>query len=205
MLPQAIQSLLDEYIPDPKPPLAFENTYTLLIAVLLSAQCTDERVNKVTKVLFKRANSPEKMMLLTVDEIQTIIRPCGLSRRKATAIKHLSEILVKKYKGEVPRTLKALETLPGVGHKTASVLLSQAFGKPAFPVDTHIFRVARRWGLSQKKTRQGVESDLKKLFPRKDWGRLHLQMILYARKYCPALRHNVKNCPICCLIAPKSM
>jgi endonuclease-3 len=194
---QGIQKLLDKYEPEPKPPLKFTNTFTLLIAVLLSAQCTDERVNKVTKILFKRADSPEKMMSLSVEEIQEIIRSCGLSLRKATAIKQLSEILVRRYKGQVPKTLKALESLPGVGHKTASVILTQAFNKPAFPVDTHIFRVARRWGLSEKKTRAGVEKDLKRLFPKKDWARLHLQIILYARKYCPAKKHDPKACPIC--------
>jgi len=194
---RGIQKLLDKYVADPKPPLKFNNTVTLLIAVLLSAQCTDERVNKVTKILFERADSAEKMMLLPLEVIQEIIRPCGLSLRKSTAIKGLSEILVKRYRGEVPKTLKALEELPGVGHKTASVILTQAFDKPAFPVDTHIFRAAHRWGLSQKKTREGVEKDLKRLFPKKDWARLHLQIILYARKFCPAKKHDLKGCPIC--------
>jgi endonuclease III len=196
-LTRGIQKLLDKYVPEPKIPLDFKSTYTLLIAVLLSAQCTDERVNKVTKILFQHADTAEKMMQLPLDLIQEIIRPCGLSLRKATAIKTLSEILVEKYKGKVPNTLEALEALPGVGHKTASVVLTQAFHEPAFPVDTHIFRSARRWGLSQKKTREGVEKDLKKLFPEKDWARLHLQITLYARKFCPAKKHEPKSCPIC--------
>ena len=197
MLPKEIQKILDYYVPDPQPSLKFTSTYTLLVAVLLSAQCTDERVNKVTKILFQKASTPEEMIRLFIEEIQDIIRSCGLSLRKATAIWQLSEILVKKYHAKVPKTLKALESLPGVGHKTASVVMAQAFSKPAFPVDTHIFRVAHRWGLSQKKTRTGVEADLKKAFLKKDWARLHLQMILFARKFCQAKKHLVKNCPLC--------
>lgn len=193
-------SLLNELIKEPKTPLFHTDAFTLLIAVLLSAQCTDERVNKVTPRLFAKASTPEKMAHLSVETIQESIRPCGLSSRKATSIKRLSKMLVDRFKGKVPSSLEELESLPGVGHKTASVILAQAFNIPAFPVDTHIFRSARRWGLSKKKTVQGVEEDLKKLFPKESWIRIHLQMILYARKFCPAKKHKIKDCPICCMV-----
>jgi endonuclease III len=191
-----IQSILDQYFPDPKPPLKHTDPYTLLIAVLLSARCTDAMVNKVTPRLFTKAMTPEQMIELTVDEIRHIIKPCGLSPTKAKNIWKLSEILVKKYKGRVPRSFKSLESLPGVGHKTASVVMTQAFGIPAFPVDTHIFRCAHRWGLSKGKRVEKVEADLKKIFPRKDWIKVHLQIIYFARKFCPA-RGKHLGCPIC--------
>ncbi len=194
---QWISSLLDDLFPHPKISLHYQDPYTLLIAVLLSAQCTDKRVNQVTPLLFRRADTPRKMCALTIDDIRHIIRPCGLSQRKAKAIWELSHILVDKHHGRVPRTLKALEALPGVGHKTASVVLTTAFHRPTFPVDTHIHRCAKRWGLSSGKSTQQTERDLKRLFPKKNWHRLHIQIILYARAYCPARGHHVEKCPIC--------
>lgn len=191
-----IAKILNKLYPHPKIPLHHNNAYTLLIAVLLSAQCTDERVNKITPRLFAKADTPEKMAKLSISEIKDIIRSCGLSERKAKAIHRLSEILLEKYHGKVPKSFEELEELPGVGHKTASVVMSQAFHKPAFPVDTHIFRCAKRWGLSKGKNVAAVEKDLKRLFPKKDWIKLHLQMIYFAREYCSALRHK-DNCPIC--------
>ncbi len=192
-----IQEILDEYFPAPAIPLVHKDPYTLLIAVLLSAQCTDARVNSVTPALFALADTPEKMMHKSVEEIQAIIRPCGLSERKAKAIKELSKQLVEEHKGKVPNTFDALEALPGIGHKTASVVMAQSFGIDAFPVDTHIHRLAKRWGLSKAKTVKMTEEDLKKVFPKKSWIRLHLQIIYYARSFCPALGHKVKDCPIC--------
>lgn len=197
---QKIKEILDELFPEPPIPLQHKSPYTLLIAVLLSAQCTDARVNLVTPMLFSKADTPEKMCRLTYDEIRDIIRSCGLSERKAKAIKDLSEILIREHQGMVPKTLIELEKLPGVGHKTASVVVAQAFGMPAFPVDTHIHRLAKRWGLSQAKSVEMTERDLKKLFNEDDWIRLHLQIIYYARRYCPARGHVTKDCPICCLI-----
>ncbi len=191
-----IQKILDHYFPDPKPPLHHTDTYTLLIAVVLSARNTDAKVNQITPHLFKKAKTPEEMVLLTVDEIREIIKPCGLSPTKAKNIHRLSEILIEKYNGKVPKSFEALESLPGVGHKTASVVMAQAFHVPAFPIDTHIFRCARRWGLSKGKTVEKVEEDLKKQFPRKDWIKVHLQIIYFARKFCPA-RGKHENCPIC--------
>ena len=191
-----IQKILEHYFPDPKPPLHHSDSYTLLIAVLLSARNTDAKVNQVTPHLFKLAKTPEEMVLLTVDEIREIIRPCGLSPTKAKNIHRLSEILIEKYQGRVPKSFEALESLPGVGHKTASVVMAQAFHVPAFPVDTHIFRCAHRWGLSRGKNVEKVEEDLKKLFPKKDWIKLHLQIIYFARKFCPA-RGKHEMCPIC--------
>lgn len=194
---KVIQKILQEYFPEPPIPLKHKDPYTLLIAVLLSAQCTDVRVNSVTPALFLRADTPEKMVQLSYEEIQQIIRPCGLSERKAKAIKDLSRILLDRYEGKVPPHLEALEELPGVGHKTASVVVAQSFGIAAFPVDTHIHRLAKRWGLSKATTVVMTERDLKKVFPKKDWIRLHLQIIYYARSFCPALRHQVAECPIC--------
>lgn len=194
---KVIKELLDHYFPEPAIPLLHKDPYTLLIAVLLSAQCTDERVNRITPHLFARADTPEKMLHLSYAEIQDIIRPCGLSDRKSRAIYDLSKILVEKFSGKVPDTFEALESLPGIGHKTASVIMAQVFHKSAFPVDTHIFRLAKRWGLSKGKTVQAVERDLKKTFNERDWIRLHLQIIYYARKYCPAIGHNEEKCPIC--------
>ncbi len=193
----SIQAVLDAYVPSPEIPLSHTDPYTLLIAVLLSAQCTDVRVNSVTPPLFKEASTPEQMIQLPVEEIEALIRTCGLYRTKAKAILALSHILVKKYKGKVPSTLKALEALPGVGHKTASVVLCQAFHKPAFPVDTHIHRCAKRWGLSQSRTLEETERDLKAFFPKSSWAKAHLQIILFARKYCPARAHNPSLCPMC--------
>lgn len=165
--------------------------------MLLSAQCTDERVNKTTPQLFEKADCPEKMMLLSKEEIQEIIRPCGLSSTKASHIKKLSEILHYQFDGKVPETFEELESLPGVGHKTASVVMTQAFNKPAFPVDTHIHRLAKRWKLSKGKNVVQTEKDLKACFLKKNWNKLHLQIIYFARKYCPARGHIVEKCPIC--------
>lgn len=198
---QIIQRILDEYFPNPAIPLHHKDPYTMLIAVLLSAQCTDARVNSVTPALFALADIPEKMSLIPYEKIQAIIRPCGLSERKAKAIKALSEILVQKYKGNVPQTIEELEELPGVGHKTASVVVAQCFGIDAFPVDTHIHRLAHRWGLSKAKNVAMTERDLKKAFPKKSWIKVHLQMIYYARSFCPALRHKIEQCPICSVLA----
>ena len=197
---ERIQKVLNELYPNPAIPLHHKDTYTLLIAVLLSAQCTDARVNQITPKLFAKADTPAQMIKLSVAEVQEVIRPCGLSERKARAIHRLSEILIEKYSGQVPLTLGELEDLPGVGHKTASVVMCQAFHQPAFPVDTHIFRCARRWGLSSGKTVAAVERDLKRLFPRKSWIKLHLQIIYFAREHCPALRHKGDKCPICSLL-----
>jgi endonuclease III len=188
---------LQEFFPSPAIPLLHQDPYTLLIAVLLSAQCTDARVNKVTPGLFAFADTPEKMAKLDVALIEKMIKTCGLYKQKASAIHRLSIILVEKFGGKVPKTFEELESLPGVGHKTASVVMSQAFQKLSFPVDTHIFRLARRWGLSLGKNVKEVEKDLKKIYPEKYWDRLHLQMIYYARKYCPAKGHRLENCPIC--------
>lgn len=195
----SIELLLDQYIPNPEIPLYFVNTYTLLIATLLSAQCTDERVNLVTKKLFLIADSPEKMVLLSQKELAEMIYPCGIANVKAENILKLSGILIEQFKGEVPSSFDLLEMLPGVGHKTASVIMVQAFGVPAFPVDTHIFRLARRWGLSAGSTVEKVEKDLKAFFPIEKWGKVHLQMVLFGRKYCKAKGHDLKVCPVCSL------
>lgn len=181
-----IQTELERLFPETPVPLDHSDAYTLLIAVLLSAQCTDERVNKITPLLFERANTPFAMVRLSVDEIRAIIRPCGLSPRKSQAIFTLSEILIEKYNGEVPADLNLLEELPGVGHKTASVVISQWFGEPAFPVDTHIHRLLTRWGITNGKNVEQTEKDAKKLFPRELWNKLHLQIIFYGRAYSPA-------------------
>jgi endonuclease-3 len=192
-----ILKILENYYPQTPVPLKHNSPYTLLIAVLLSAQCTDERVNKITPILFKKANTPIKMAKLKVSDIEKIIRPCGLSPQKSKAISKLSKILVSDFNSRVPRDLEALEALPGVGHKTASVLVSQAYGTPAFPVDTHIHRLAWRWGLSTGKNVKKTEEDLKKLFPIEKWNKLHLQIIFYGREFCPARGHNLENCIIC--------
>ncbi len=196
-----IAEILADLYPAPAIPLQHSSHYTLLIAVLLSAQCTDARVNLVTPKLFARANTPQKMCALEVAEIENLIRSCGLAPRKAKAIHQLSEIIVDKYGGEVPNSFEALESLPGVGHKTASVVMIQAFGEPAFPVDTHIHRCAKRWGLSEGKSVVQTERDLKKLFPRSTWNDLHLRMIYFAREHCPAVRHQADKCPICSWIS----
>ncbi|MCB9195817.1 MAG: endonuclease III [Flavobacteriales bacterium] len=177
---------LERLYPETPVPLDHKDPYTLLIAVLLSAQCTDVRVNQVTPFLFEKADNPFEMVKLDVEEIQQIIRPCGLSPRKSKAIYGLSEILIEKYKGEVPENMKLLEELPGVGHKTASVVMSQAFGEPAFPVDTHIHRLMYRWGFTNGKSVEQTEKDAKRLFPRELWNKLHLQIIFYGREYSPA-------------------
>lgn len=196
-LTQWIGDRLDQWVPDPQIPLLHQNPFTLLIAVLLSAQCTDQRVNQITPTLFALADTPEKMALLDPETVQVIIRPCGLSSTKSRAIVNLSKDLLSVYGGKVPESLEELEKLPGVGHKTASVVLAQAFHKPAFPVDTHIHRCAKRWHLSNGKNVVQTEHDLKKLFPKAEWSKRHLQIILFARAYCPARGHQEKKCPIC--------
>lgn len=192
-----IVKILEEKYPVVPIPLDHTSPYTLLIAVLLSAQCTDERVNKVTPALFELADTPFDMINVTVEQIKAIIRPCGLSPRKSQAIYDLSHILINKHGGEVPQSFEDLEELPGVGHKTASVVMSQAFGVPAFPVDTHIHRLAYRWKLSTGKSVDKTEKDLKRLFPRDLWNKLHLQIIFFGREYCPARGHDPEECPIC--------
>jgi len=177
---------LERLYPKTPVPLKHHDPYTLLIAVLLSAQCTDERVNQITPILFEKADTPSKMIQLPVETIKKIIRPCGLSPRKSEAISSLSEILLKKHNGNVPENMEALEELPGVGHKTASVVMSQAFGVPAFPVDTHIHRLMYRWGFSNGKNVVQTEKDAKRLFPKTLWNKLHLQIIFYGREYSPA-------------------
>ncbi len=192
-----IISVLQKEFPDTPVPLDHKDDYTLLIAVLLSAQCTDERVNKITPFLFAKADNPKDMLTLEVDEIREIIRPCGLSPRKSKAIYGLSEIIMEKHGGRVPASFEDLEALPGVGHKTASVVMAQAFNVPAFPVDTHIHRLMYRWGLSNGKNVEQTEKDAKRLFPKEIWNDLHLQIIFFGRKYCPARGHKAEDCPIC--------
>ena len=188
---------LKKLYPNPPIPLDHKDPYTLLIAVLLSAQCTDVRVNQVTPALFKLASTPKKMAKVPVESIREIIRPCGLSPRKSKAISELSRILMEKHDGKVPQDFEALEALPGVGHKTASVVMAQAFGVPAFPIDTHIHRLAQRWGLTNGKNVKQTEADLKKLFPEKSWNKLHLQIIFYGREYCTARGCDGTKCQIC--------
>ena len=178
-------------------PLNHKNNFELLVAVLLSAQCTDERVNQVTPHLFKLADNSFEMRTIPIETIYNIIRPCGLAPQKSKAIHNLSSILVKKYDGKVPKDIKALETLPGVGHKTASVVVAQAFGKPSFPVDTHIFRLSQRWGLTRGKTVKIAERDLKVVFPKARWNELHLQIIFYGREFCTARGCDGRVCEIC--------
>lgn len=192
-----VQQILSNCFPNPSISLQFSSNYTLLIAVILSAQCTDDRVNKITPFLFAKASTPQEMIHLSRDEIASIIRRCGLFNSKANSIRLLSQILIDSYNGEVPSTRSDLEKLPGVGRKTASVILSQAFNIPAFPVDTHIHRCAARWGLSSGKSVLQTERDLTALFLRRDWNRLHLQMIHYAREFCPAKKHTLTKCLIC--------
>ena len=192
-----ISKELQRLYPETPIPLDHDSIYTLLIAVLLSAQCTDVRVNQVTPELFSLANNPFDMALVDPDEIRKIIRPCGLSPKKSKAIAELSKILCEKYEGQVPESLEALETLPGVGHKTASVVMSQGFNHPAFPVDTHIHRLAQRWRLSRGKNVKQTERDLKKGFPVEDWNKLHLQIIFYGREYCTARGCDGRVCKIC--------
>ncbi len=193
----AIGEILNSIYPSVPIPLQYSDPYTLLVAVLLSAQCTDVRVNQVTPYLFARASTPYEMIKLTVDEIREIIKPCGLSPKKSKAIHELSQILIDENNGEVPANYEFLEKLPGVGHKTASVVMSQGFGFPAFPVDTHIHRLAWRWGLTNGKNVEQTEKDLKSLFPEAQWNKLHLQIIYYGREYCSARGHKPTECLIC--------
>ena len=200
-----IQTILDNLYPEVPIPLDHTDPYTLLVAVLLSAQCTDKRVNQVTPSLWAVTDQPSIMKGLPVEDIREIIKPCGLSPSKSKAIKELSRIIDEEHGGRVPRTFAELEALPGVGHKTASVVMSQAFGEPAFPVDTHIHRLAYRWALSTGKNVVKTESDLKRLFPREDWNRVHLQMIFFGREYCPARGHRMHDCPICSRYGRRSL
>jgi len=192
-----IARILDELYPTPEIPLRHRDPFSLLVATVLSAQCTDARVNRVAPVLLAKAETPAEMARLDLATIRDIIRSCGLSEAKSKSIRGLSEILVEQHGGEVPDTFEALEALPGVGHKTASVVMCQAFGKPAFPVDTHIHRLARRWGLSPGKSVARTEADLKKLFPAAEWAKRHLQIIYFGREHCPARGHVPAACPIC--------
>lgn len=194
---------LNELYPETPVPLDHRNNFELLVAVLLSAQCTDIRVNQVTPALFAEADNPFDMQHVPLDTIYKIVRPCGLAPQKSSAISNLSKILADQYNGEVPDDIDALETLPGVGHKTASVVMSQGFGHPAFPVDTHIHRLAQRWGLTKGKNVTQTERDLKKLFPRDNWNALHLQIIFYGREYCSARGCDGRVCDICTTCYPK--
>ena len=197
-----IDTTLDEMYPDPPIPLYHKDPYTLLVAVLLSAQCTDARVNQITPSLFSLASNPKEMAKQTVEDIDRIVRPCGLAPRKAKAIQGLSSILIEKHDGLVPNSFEELEALPGVGHKTASVVMIQAFNHPAFPVDTHIHRLAQRWGLTNGKNVVQTEKDLKRLFPKKFWNKLHLQIIYYGREYCKARECYGLSCKICTTCYP---
>jgi len=189
---------LEQLYPETSIPLDHKDPFTLLVAVLLSAQCTDARVNTVTPALFALADNPHDMSRVPVEKVREIIRPCGLSPRKSAAIVELSRLLVEHHQGVVPQDFAALEALPGVGHKTASVVMAQAFGLPAFPVDTHIHRLAKRWKLSSGKSVEQTEADLKKLFPREKWNKLHLQIIFAGREHCTARGCNGKTCMLCC-------
>jgi endonuclease-3 len=194
---------LEKLYPETPIPLDHKDAYTMLIAVLLSAQCTDKRVNQITPLLFAKADTPKKMIKLDVAEIENIIRPCGLSPAKSKAIHRLSELLLEKHRGQVPNNFADLEALPGVGHKTASVIMSQIFNVPAFPVDTHIHRLMQRWKLTNGKNVEQTEHDAKRLFPEPLWNKLHLQIIFYGREYCPARGHDEVNCVICRTIHAK--
>ena len=198
-----IIKILDKFYPETPIPLNHNNVYTLLIAVLLSAQCTDERVNKITPKLFSVAPDPKSMSKLSINNIYKIIKPCGLGPQKSKAIKELSNILMEKFNGKVPNTFEELEQLPGVGHKTASVVMSQGFGIPAFAVDTHIHRLAQRWGLTNGKNVKQTEKDLKNIFPEELWNKLHLQIIFWGREYCTARSCYGLDCKICKTCYPK--
>ena len=200
-----ILKTLDKLYPKPEVPLQHKDAYTLLISVLLSAQCTDERVNKTTPALFKLADNPYDMVKYSVEEIREIIKPCGLSPMKSKGIYGLSKILIEKHNGQVPNTFEDLEELPAVGHKTASVVMTQWFGIPAFPVDTHIHCLAYRWGLTNGKNVEQTERDLKRLIPEEKWNKAHLQIIYYGREYCPARGHVWTECPICKKYLRKSL
>ena len=197
---QFISEKLDELFPNPPIPLDHTDAYTMLVAVVLSAQCTDIRVNQVTKVLFKKANTPAAMVKLGQKRIAEIIKPCGFFNTKSAGIYNLSKTLVEKYNGEVPHTFEELEKLPSVGHKTASVVMSHIFKVPAFPVDTHIHRLAERWGLSNGSSVEKTEKDLKKAFPENEWEKRHLQIIYFGRTYCKARGHKAEECPICSVV-----
>ena len=198
-----VHEILERLYPETPVPLQHQDPFTLLIAVLLSAQTTDKKVNQVTPALFERAPGPHEMAALEVEEIRDMIREVGLAPTKAKHIKALSQILLDTHGGEVPADMDALEALPGVGHKTASVVIAQAFGVPAFPVDTHIHRLAARWGLSSGKNVVQTEKDLKAAFPKESWNKLHLQIIFFGREYCPARGHDLTTCPICSWAATK--
>ena len=202
---QFILDTLQGLYSNPSIPLESRDPYTHLIAVLLSAQCTDVRVNQVTPALFKRADQPQKMIELKVEAIEKIIRPCGLAPRKSQAIWKLSQILLDEHSGEVPPDMEALERLPGVGHKTAQVVMAQNFGVPTFPVDTHIHRLIHRWGLSNGKNVEQTEKDCKRLFPKARWNNLHLQIIYFGREHCPARGHQPEECPLCSRIRRRSL
>jgi endonuclease-3 len=199
-----IAAILDELFPQPGIPLEHRDAFTLLVAVVLSAQCTDERVNRVTPALFAEAPTPRELAALPLTRIRTLIQSCGLAPTKARNLQALAGELLARHGAEVPRSLEELEALPGVGHKTASVVLAQAFGEATFPVDTHIHRLARRWGLSSGRNVAQTEADLKRVFPRESWTKLHLQIIYFGRAHCPALRHDFARCPICSWAASKA-
>ena len=200
---ERIQKMLEDLYPETPVPLDHETPFQLLVAVLMSAQTTDLKVNQVTPELFNQGPTPEKMALLEVSQIQSLIREVGLAPTKAKNIKRLSELLLERHQGEIPNTFEDLEALPGVGHKTAGVVLAQAFGIPTFPIDTHIHRLASRWGLSNGKNVEQTERDLKAIFPEKAWNDLHLQIIFFGREYCPARYHDLSQCPICSWAATK--
>jgi endonuclease-3 len=198
-----ISLILDQLFPEPLIPLKHTSPFTLLIAVLLSAQCTDLKVNQVTPSLFAQGDQPQDLIRLGQQRVEQILKPLGLYKTKAKHIMALCHLLIQEYGGNVPQSLEELEKLPGVGHKTASCVVSQAFHQPAFPVDTHIHRLAKRWGLSQGRSVKETEADLKAFFPKNTWSKRHLQLIYYARAYCPAKKHNILQCPICCALSIK--
>lgn len=200
-----VSATLAELYPRTTIPLDHEDPYTLLVAVVLSAQCTDKKVNEITPLLFAKARTPQQMVKLSVQQIEDIIRPCGLAPAKAKGIHGLSKIILEKHGGNVPHTITELEALPSVGHKTASVVMVQAFGVPAFPVDTHIHRLAWRWTLSTGKSVEHTEADLKRLFPREEWAGLHLRIIYFGREHCPAKGHDPRKCPICAVVGRKEL
>ena len=200
---ERIQSMLEELYPETPVPLDHDTPFQLLVAVLMSAQTTDLKVNQVTPELFRQGPTPEKMAELEVSQIQSMIREVGLAPTKAKNIKRLSELLLERHQGNIPNTFEELEALPGVGHKTAGVVLAQAFGIPAFPIDTHIHRLAARWGLSSGRNVDQTEKDLKAIFPKEAWNDLHLQIIFFGREYCPARHHDLSECPICSWAATK--
>ncbi|MBM3279858.1 MAG: endonuclease III [Candidatus Handelsmanbacteria bacterium] len=202
---ELILRTLENLYPSPPIPLRHQDPFTLLVAVVLSAQCTDVRVNQVTPALFALASTPAQMAALPVAQIQSLIRPCGLAPQKAKALNGLSQLICQRHQGQVPRTLEELEALPGVGHKTAQVVVAQAFGEPAFPVDTHIYRLAWRWGLSSGKSVLQTEKDLKRLFPQERWNHLHLQIIYFGRQHCPARGHDPHRCPLCSQVGRREL